>query len=149
MPRQSGFSSCYTEVMTCLETYATLRIFSEALHPEVIGQRLQIDGMDMLPRDPASRYRPRRETNYWGWCTRPLVDSTNNVDHIAAVVNLLESKGSVLDELRLEGCDIDICCYWVSSGQGGPSLDVDMMQSLCKLRLSIWWDVYFSDGTDK
>src|SRR5262245_16075460 len=128
-------------VGTCLETHATLRIFSEVLHPEVIGRRLQIESMDMLPRDPASRSRPRREKNYWGWCTRGVVDSTDNVAHVAAVISLLEAKGNVLDELRLEGCEIDICCYWVSSGQGGPSLDVDMMQSLCKLGLSIWWDV--------
>lgn len=134
--------------MTCLETFATLRIFSEVIHPEVIERRLQIEGVERLPRDPASRFRPRRETNYWGWCTRGLVDSADNVDHIAAVISLLKEKGSALDELRAEGCDIDICCYWVSSGQGGPSLDVDMMQSLCTLKLSIWWDVYFSHGSD-
>jgi hypothetical protein len=133
---------------TCLETFATLRIFSEALHPDVIGQRLQIVSRETRPRDLSSRYRPRRETNYWGWCTRGIVNSTNNVEHVAAVIDLLAGKESLLDELRQAGCSIDICCYRVSCGQGGPSLDVAMMQSLCKLGLGIWWDGYFGSDAD-
>ena len=50
------------------------------------------------------------------------------------------------ESLRNAGCETDICCYWVSTGQGGPSLEVATMEELARLGLPIWWDVYF-DGS--
>ncbi len=41
------------------------------------------------------------------------------------------------------GCQTDICNYWVSNGQGGPSLDVEMLGALHDLGLPIWFDMYF------
>ena len=60
----------------------------------------------------------------------------------------MDGKEIALRHLRERGCDIDICCYWVSSGQGGPSLDVQTLERLARLGLPIWWDVYFGDVED-
>jgi len=129
--------------MTCVETYATLRIFSRTLHPAVISGSLGIDATDPVPLDPASKYRPRCEVNYWGWCTRQHVASkTDNSLHIAALLALVQGKAAELEQLRSVGCETDICCFWVSDGQGGPSLDVAVMRELARLGLGIWWDVY-------
>jgi len=35
--------------MSCLETYATLRVFSHEIAPEEIGRLLAIDGSKLLP----------------------------------------------------------------------------------------------------
>ena len=128
---------------TCLETYATLRIFSESLAPDVIGDVLGVEATVAKPIDPASRYRPRRETNFWGWCSEGSVNSVDNLQHVAAIIDLLDGKAAALEDLRSRGCQIDICCYWVSTGQGGPSMDMATMKALVALGLEIWWDVYF------
>ena len=131
--------------MTCLETFATLRIFSDSMHPDEIERILAIPGTKKIPRDPSSPYRPRRETNLWEWCTREIMDSTDNSAHLAALIDRLVPRGHALGELRARGCQTDICNYWVSSGQGGPWLDIGTMRTLVDLGLPIWWDVYFAD----
>jgi len=134
--------------MMCIETFATLRIFSEQIHPEAIGERLEIDATEMLPIDPESPYRPRRETNLWSWSTEGRVESVDSLVHIAAIIERLKDKAVQLEELRASGCQTDICGYWVSSGQGGPALDVKAMASLHTLGLDIWWDIYFGGKSE-
>jgi hypothetical protein len=46
------------------------------------------------------------------------------------------------------GCHTDISNYWVGNGQGGPSLDVEMLGALHDLGLPIWWDTYFDHEGD-
>ncbi len=47
------------------------------------------------------------------------------------------------------GCQTDISNYWVSNGQGGPSLVVDMMGELHERGLPIWWDMYFERADER
>jgi len=128
--------------MACVETYLTLRIFSESMHPDEISLILGIDPTVAKPRDSNSKYRPRRETNFWGWETKSC-DSTDNLDHIKKVIELLTGREDRLDKLRALGCELDLYSYWVGDGQGGPSLDIATMRSLCNLGLEIGWDTYF------
>lgn len=131
--------------MSCLETYATLRIFSATMAPESIGAKLGIAATKATPADADSRYRNRRERNLWTWSTRGIVDSRDNLEHVHAVVSLLEGKAAQLSELRALGCQTDVFCYWVSSGQGGPSLGSATMLSLATLGLDVAWDIYFGE----
>jgi len=134
--------------MTCLKTFATLRIFSESLSPTTIAEILGVQATKEIPIDPASPYRPRRETNMWAWCSDYSVDSANNLEHIASVITLLKGRSGRLDSLREQGCQIDILCYYVSTGQGGPEMDIYTMKSLVDLGLEIWWDIYFGNEDD-
>lgn len=129
--------------MSCIETYATLRIFSADHHPDEIGEVLGIEATDKRPRDPNSKYRHRRESHYWSLKTREHIESTDNVKHLAAIIEQLDGRSVALKTLRDMGCQTDIFCYWVSNGQGGPSLEVDMMGDLHELGLPITWDMYF------
>lgn len=135
--------------MSCIETYATLRIFSQTMHPDEISQRLTLDATRARPIDPESKYRPRRENNFWAWSTREKVESTDGLEHIKAIVQALAGKEQNLDALRDAGCEIDVSCYWLSSGQGGPYLDTSTLADLSRLQLSIWWDVYFHAEDDR
>ena len=135
--------------MSCLETYATLRIFSQTLDPSEISRILDLDATRSKPLDPASKYRPRRENHFWAWCTRTIVDSKDGLEHVRTVILTLAGKEQELGELRKAGCDIDVCCYWSSSGQGGPFLDVAALTGLARLGLEICWDVYFSASDDR
>ena len=129
--------------MSCLETYATLRIFSQVTHPDEIGRILAIEATRSRPIAPDSRYRHERENHYWGWSSDSHVQSLDGIEHVRAVISLLQGKEQQLALLREAGCDIDVCCYWVSSGQGGPFLDNLALTDLSRLGLEIWWDVYF------
>jgi len=131
--------------MTCLEVFATLRIFSSSLHPDEISHIIGVNATQSRPIEPNSKYRPRREHHYWGWESRSEIQTRDGLDHVRAVIGLLQGREHLLKELREGGCDIDVCCYWVSSGQGGPLLDVPTLGALARLGLEIWWDVYFGE----
>jgi hypothetical protein len=134
--------------MSCLETFATLRILSPTLVPAQIGAALGIEPTRVAARDPSSRYRPRREHHFWAWSSEGQVDSLDGLVHVRAVLDLLQGREQALAELRRAGCELDVSCYWVSSGQGGPALDLDAMTRLAGLGLEIWWDVYFGDARE-
>lgn len=134
--------------MSCLETYATLRIFSGSMHPDEIESMLGLAATRKAPRDQTSRYRHRREANGWFFSTEGSVDSRDNDVHLGAIITLLTPRAEALRRLQSLGCETDIFCYWVSSGQGGPGLEVKMMEHLCSLRLAISWDMYFGDESE-
>lgn len=129
--------------MSCLETFATLRIFSDALPPDEIEQILGLSGTRSNVRDPSSHVRHRRETHGWFLTTEDSVISQDNRVHLDALVALLLPRVEALHRLQSLGCRTDIFCYWISSGQGGPEIDVLMMEQLCALKLPIGWDMYF------
>ena len=134
--------------MACLETFASLRVFSTSVHPDQITQLLGVEPTCGRPLDPDSKYRHRREHHYWDWESRAAEKSTDGLAHINAILRTLSGKEAALEQLRSSGCSIDVCCYWVSSGQGGPSLEVQTMFELVRLGLPIWWDVYFGSTDD-
>ena len=135
--------------MTCiLETFATLRIFSGDLSPEAIEKKFGVKATSSHNRDPKSRYRSHRDSNRWSWCTEQSVDSLNTLCHINRVIEQFNDKALELEALRSMGCTTDICSYMVTTGQGGPQLNLQTMRSLCCLGLTIWWDVYKGEEED-
>lgn len=131
--------------MACTETYATLRIFSDVMHPDEIEKIIGIKSTDLVPKDPNSKYRPRRELNFWSRTTKGELESTDNVKHLELLLSLLNGKEGTLNSLRDSGCSTDIFCYWDSTGQGGPSLNVALMKELVKFGVGVSWDMYFDD----
>lgn len=132
--------------MACLETHASLRVFSQTIHPDEISRVLGFSASKAIPLNPDSRYRARREYHFWKWSSdTELQSGIDNIEHIRTVVRRLAGKERQLDQLRDMGCEVDIGCYWVSDGQGGPYLDTATLTELARLKLEIWWDVYFSE----
>lgn len=129
--------------MSCVRTFATLRVVSEQVSPDLIGQMLGVACTSARPRDTDSRYRHRREQNYWAWSTEDSVDSREFGEHLAQILAVFGPRSEQLEALRRRGCSTDIFCYWESNGQGGPGLDLDELQALSRLELPITWDIYF------
>ncbi len=125
-----------------------MRIFSQHVDPGEIGRTLAIEGTRLRPIQPASKYKHERDYHHWSWSTEKLVEGADGEVHLSAITSLLHGKREQLDELRAKGCDIDIFCYWVSSGQGGPSLNSELLLAIGGLGLSISWDVYFGEEAD-
>ena len=76
--------------MECTETFATLRIFSRGISPDIIGNMLAVTATEMVPIDPSSRYKPRREYNLWSWSTEGKINSFDNLEHVWKIIDLLK-----------------------------------------------------------
>lgn len=63
--------------------------------------------------------------------------STVGSVHLQAIINCVEPSKSILHQLQAKGCKTDIVVYWVSSGQGGPELEVQTMRAFTELNLAI------------
>jgi hypothetical protein len=113
------------------------------MSPQQITERLQIEPSRTSDLDPTSRYSSRRKHNVWVWSTRELPDSTDHIAHLKRIFEILEGRQEALESLRTDGCTMEISCFWESDGQGGPWLDLPTIDSLARLRLEIWWDIYF------
>ncbi|WP_217351050.1 DUF4279 domain-containing protein [Shewanella sp. Arc9-LZ] len=131
--------------MACNLTYATLRISSVEMSPDKITEVIGISPTLIRRIEPDSKYRHRREFNYWAFSTKELSNSTDNKEHIDIILNKLYGKQEQMDSLVKLKCSVDIFCFWNSTGQGGPSMDVNLMRKLVQFGLNISWDMYFDD----
>lgn len=132
---------------TCLKTYATLRIYHDALIPDSVSQRLGIEPTESQVKGQILDSTGRLRARIGGWflSTLDTIESKDSRAHIDGLLDRLEGKGEVLQLMRAEGYSIDISCYWLSaSGHGGPLLSPGTMARAVRLGLDIWFDVYFS-----
>ncbi|WP_314972198.1 DUF4279 domain-containing protein [Comamonas testosteroni] len=129
---------------SCLETYATLRIFSEKLSAAEIAVALGLSATESFSRGDffGSKGRIRRHSG-WLLSTQGLVTSRDGRRHLAWLLDRLRNKAEGLESLRKSGADLDISCYYLSVGQGGPIMSSEQMLELGQLGLDVWWDVYF------
>lgn len=131
--------------MACTRTYATLRICSKNVHPDEITEKLGMVPSSTRPIDPESKYEHQRNFHLWAYTTKDISDSTENVEHLEIILSTLKGKSNQIGSLRSIGCDADIFCYWDSTGQGGPSISVELMKELVEFGLGVSWDIYFND----
>jgi hypothetical protein len=130
--------------MPCLETFSTLRIFSETLSSREITEVLGTDGTKTRDKDITSKYKHKRTHNMWLWSTENIVASTDTEDHLNLIAEQFSDKIKEIEALK-QKCEIDIMSYFVTDGQGGPYVSSTVMKKLSSLELDVWWDVYFDN----
>ncbi|MEM8781026.1 MAG: DUF4279 domain-containing protein [Cyanobacteria bacterium P01_G01_bin.49] len=128
--------------MACTHTYAALDIHSESLSPNEITLFLGIKPTSSEPKDPCSKYKHRRESNFWTWSTKEKSNSLNNLHHVRVIVSAFEAKAEQLAQLRQKNCTMRIFSFWSHDNQGGFGLDLEAMEKLHRLGLEIFWDIY-------
>lgn len=135
---------------TCVATYATFRIYSTTLHPDLITAALGFAPSRAFAKgDTFGKAQRIREMTGRLYATEGIVSSRDTRRHLDHILQRLEGKGRALDDLRAEGCDIDIMSYWLSVGHGGPVIEPGQMRQLAELKLPVSWDVYVkADGDD-
>ena len=127
---------------TCVETYSTLRAFSDDLAPDEITRLLQIKPTERFRKgDSHSQGRLQRKANGWFYSTKTLCDSKDTRRHIDTILAALEGKRESVQKIQHRGCKLDITSYWVSTGQGGPWLMPEQMLKLGRLGIPVWWAV--------
>lgn len=129
---------------SCLETYATLRVFSEKSTAAEIAAVLGLPATESFSRGDffGSKGQTRRHSG-WLLSTQGLVTSRDGRRHLAWLLDRLRNKNEALESLRKSGADLDISCYYLSVGQGGPIMSSAQMLELGQLGLDVWWDMYF------
>ena len=134
---------------TCLETHVTLRIFSKTLTPSAITETLKIQ-----PSDSFSKGQPyggkgllRRETG-WLLASKNNIESRDTRRHVAWLLEQLRDKRALVQTLMQMGAEIDVNCYYVSVGQGGPTMGAEQMSELGTLGLDVGWDIYFDSTSN-
>lgn len=134
---------------TCLETYATLRIFSDALIPAEITSAVGVSPSEsFLKGDPIGTKGHVRRHSGWLLSSRGAVVSRDTRRHLAWLLDQLSSKKDAIQSIRDSGGEVDISCYYVSVGQGGPTMSADQMVELGRLGLDVWWDIYLDAGAE-
>lgn len=134
---------------TCVETYSTLRVFSNDVAPDDMTRVLEIEPtMSFRKGNSYCNDRLRYKENGWFYSTQKLSNSKDTRRHIDMILSTLEGKDEAVARMQRQGCKLDITSYWVSTGQGGPWLMPQQMLKLGGLGIGVWWDIYFS-GEDK
>lgn len=130
---------------TCLETHATLRCYHSEAAPEAVTEALgiqpsksQVRGLNLIHGKQV-----RRPVSGWFFCSKGTVESRDVRRHIDWLLDQLRGLEGRLAALENQGWSIDINCYWLSCGQGGPMLDPSQMAELARLNLTCGFDVYW------
>src|SRR5882672_10386625 len=100
---------------TCVETYSTLRIFSDDLTPDEITKFLKTKPTRSFRKgDSHARGKLQRKTNGWFYSTKKLSSSKDTRRHIDLILTAFGRKIDLVKKLQRKGCKIDISSYWVS-----------------------------------
>ena len=134
------------EYPTCVETYATLRIFSDALTPgeitEAVGREPTDDFRKGELRTGVPKAKnPHHQTNGWFYSTRGQSKSRDCRRHLDLLIAAVLGNPDVLAQLRKRGCTMDASIFYVYT-QGGPTISPRQMRALAEAGIDVWWDLY-------
>lgn len=143
MHTQTPYDDSYA---TCVSTFARLRIMGENLEPETVSALLCLQPNRTQVRGELPQPTSKHPFRYSGWFlgTEGRVQSRDARRHIDWLLLLLHGKADAIAQLKSEGNLVDICVYWESVGQGGPTLNPSHMTQLGELGVELWFDIYFA-----
>lgn len=130
---------------------AVLRIISEKQSIDDISTILHttptkyfIKGQTYSKRNPNSR---KRDENIW--ILKSGLNENESLDlHINYLLDFLKEKADVIKELKSE-CEIDIVCSFSSeNGQGGFTLDHELLIELTKYEIDLVVNLYPPEGQE-
>ena len=128
---------------SCSRTYATLCIYHDDVLPEEISSHLRLTPDRTIRRGQSLRLgvAPR---NGWIYGTLERVDSKDLGYHIHWLASEFRDKRQLLFELKHNGCEMRIMCFWASAfGNGGPVLDHQLLVELSEIPVDVHFDVWF------
>ncbi|MEH6548911.1 MAG: DUF4279 domain-containing protein [Pseudomonadales bacterium] len=129
---------------TCLRTYATLRVYTGAMSPQIVSDTLAIEPTRIWHKGSTETVVPR-ERNAWFLTSRGAIESRDTRRHIDWIIQCLEGASSLLADVRAAGGNTDIICLWHSAGkaEGGPRLSPPQLQALGELLVPVGWNIYW------
>ena len=135
------------EFPTCKKTYATLRLYSNDIDHAEITALLGVEPTDAFSKGQRFDDGSLRKFNGWFLSSEASVDSKDSRRHIDWILSLVKDRSAELIDLQARSVEMDISCFWLSVGQGGPILSPRQMTDLVRLNVAVWWDIYLSHPT--
>ncbi len=134
---------------SCLETRATLRIYSKTVSPIEITRRLGIEPTHSQNiGEPL--HKDKIKINGWFLSSKGHVKSHDSRKHVDWIFKRIGNKTKVLKYLQKNKCRMDISCYWLSrSGNGGPTISPKQSYLLSKANIDLGYDFYAVEVLEK
>lgn len=133
----------------CLRTYATLRIYPGAIHPDEVTARLGIAPSKFWIRDetlaanPALKAAGAKAMHGWFLTTHGKLKSKDTRRHIDLLLTPLLVVVNEVEHLQREGAAMDIICFWHAAPlQGGPALAPPQLRLLADLNIAVAWNIF-------
>jgi hypothetical protein len=129
--------------MPFAEGYASLRITKPGMSAAAVTARLGIEPTYTHEvGDAFGRGDQRRKQAIWSLSTK--ANGRGRLDeHLARLLDQVEPKRSVIEELADEGYVMDWFCFvGVEGGQGGVVLAADLLRRLAALPIELDLDIY-------
>jgi hypothetical protein len=135
---------------TCVETYATLRIFSDDLSPSEITKIIGLEPTTSFQKGEIRTTSPKAKnpffrTNGWLFCTRSACVSRDSRRHLNYLLDYPLRDRQVTSVLQERRCWFDISVFYAYIG-GGPTISPDQMRGLAEAGIDVWWDLYRADN---
>jgi hypothetical protein len=132
---------------TCKETSAAFRIIHPALDPDAISQQLGLrSSWAWRKGQPRGRHNIPSRSGIWGLDTAGVLTSRDLRRHLDWLLDQLEPKAEVLQELRGQGYAMDVFCLWCRlGGTGGPMRSPRNMTRLAALNVTIGFEFWAVD----
>jgi hypothetical protein len=132
---------------TCRKTYATFRVFG--VDPDEVSECLGRAPNKVQRKGALGASRQRYALDGWFLTSNGRVDSKDSRRHLDWLLDQLLPAKDALARLTLEGARVDIFCFWLSVGQGGPTVSPEQARKLNELGLDLGFDVYFDKDKSK
>jgi hypothetical protein len=118
---------------------------SDDLQPEMVTALLGIQPTHAQIRGALPSPSSKHPFRSGGWFLESAdhIQSRDSRRHLDWLLNQLHGKAPAIAKLQARGCLVDLCIYWVSVGQGGPTLSSSQMAQLGELGIELWFDIYF------
>ena len=140
------------EYRTCVETYATLTIYSDDIEPDEITSIIGTAPTQTFRKGevrtthPAAKH-PNYQMHGWFYSTKDMSGSRDCRRHLDMLIDGPLKVASVTDALRARGCSLDISIFYVYRG-GGPTISPHQMSRLAEANIDVWWDLYRDSEDD-
>ena len=139
------------EYPTCVETFATLRIYHADASPDAVTEALgitptksQVKGINNLRGKEV-----KRPISGWFLISKNQIESRDVRRHIDWILEQIKDREHALQRLRAEGWSTSINCLWAGIGHGGPMLDAGQMEIMAQLDLSCGFEVFHEKSSEQ
>lgn len=128
----------------CSRTYATLCIYHNTSHFSEVTKLLKIEPDRTISRGDNLFSGRKADSSGWFWGTRNKCSSKDLMAHIDWLLKEIKQRKKEIDELSHSGFEMKIMCFWESiNGNGGPSLDHNIISLLSEYPFDLYFDIYF------
>lgn len=135
---------------TCSRAHATLCIYlPDNSNPDDLTKKFGISPSRTQIKGEVRHGQERNWPTAWFLGSKENVASKEIRRHIDWLLEQLKDKSEVINDLRNDGAEIHLSCFWGSAvGHGGPMLDAEILKKIASLNIGIAFDIYF-EGDDE